>query len=132
MFLAMEGSSKLLLVFETDWVRLSEKQRENLLAGVGTSYARFSDWMSCFILSELLGQYYCNEDAFRVLRQLRETTKTTARSLLAHGFEHIAKQAQDKDLRKRAVSELISMKQDPSSEVQAEAAEALAKLPPRS
>ena len=30
-FLTMEGSSKLLLVFETDWVRLSEDQKQKLL-----------------------------------------------------------------------------------------------------
>lgn len=128
-FLTLEGSSKLLLVFETDWVRLSEDQKQKLLVSLGKAYARFKDQMSLFITSELLGQYYCNEDAFRLLRQLKKTSNLTARALIPHGFEHIAKSAADEQLRKRAVSELISMKQDPSPEVQSEAAEALAKLP---
>jgi hypothetical protein len=128
-FLGMQGSSKLLMIFETDWVRLSAEQRQKLLVSLGKSYERFKDSMSYFIASELLGQYYCNEDAFRLLRKLKKTSNLTARALIPHGFEHIAKSAADEQLRKQAVSELISMKQDPSLEVQSEAAEALAKLP---
>ena len=127
-FLGMQGSSKLLMIFETDWVRLSAEQKQKLLIALGKSYERFKDSMSYFITSELLGQYYCNEDAFRLLRQLKKTSNVTARALIPHGFEHIAKSSADEQLRKRAVSELISMKQDPSPEVQSEAAEALAKL----
>jgi len=129
MFLAMPGSSKLLMVLETDWVRLSPEQRQKLLVSLGKSYERFKDQMSLFIISELLGQYYCNEDAFGLLRQLEKTSNVTARALIPHGFEHIAKSAADEKLRTRAVSELKSMRQDPSPEVQSEAAEALAKLP---
>jgi hypothetical protein len=129
MFLAMQGSSKLLMVLETDWVRLSPEQRQKLLVALGKSYERFKDQMSLFITSELLGQYYCNEGAFGLLRQLEKTSNVTARALIPHGFEHIAKSAADEKLRTRAVSELKSMRQDPSPEVQSEAAEALAKLP---
>ena len=128
MFLAMQSSSKLLMVLETDWVRLSPEQRQKLLVALGKSYERFKDQMSLFITSELLGQYYCNEDAFRLLRQLEKTSNVTARALIPHGFEHIAKSAADEKLRTRAVSELKSMRQDPSPKVQSEAAEALAKL----
>lgn len=129
MFLTMEGSSKLLLVLETDWSRLCAEQRQNLLHRIGSSYGRFKDWMSAFILSELLGQYYCNADSFHLLAQLRNTTDIKARSLVAHGFEHIAREAEDRILRKQAVSELMSMRRDPSPQVQSEAAEALAKIP---
>ncbi len=128
-FLAMEGSSKLLLVFETDWVRLSEEQKQNLLVAIGKSYERFADRMSCFIAAELLGQYYCNEDAFRLLSGLRKTAKVIARAFIPHGFEHIAKSAADRELRKRAIAELNSLQQDPSPDVQAEAAESLGRLP---
>ena len=128
MFLAMQGSSKLLMVLETDWVRLSPEQRQKLLVALGKSYERFKDQMSLFITSELLGQYYCNEDAFGLLRQLEKTSNVAARALIPHGFEHIAKSAEDEKLRTRAVSELKSMRQDPSPEVQSEAAEALAEL----
>jgi hypothetical protein len=127
--LSLPGSSKLLMIFETDWVRLSAEQKQKLLVSLGKSYERFKDSMSYFIASELLGQYYCNEDAFRLLRQLKKTSNVTARALIPHGFEHIAKSAADERLRKQAVSELISMKQDRSPEVQTEASEAFGKLP---
>src|SRR5947208_377340 len=37
MFLAMQGSSKLLMVLETDWVRLSPEQRQKLLVALVAS-----------------------------------------------------------------------------------------------
>jgi hypothetical protein len=126
--LTMEGSSKLLLVFETDWVRLSEDQKQKLLVSLGKAYARFKDPMSCFIASELLGQYYCNEDALGLLRQLKKTPSVTARAFVPHGFEHIARDATKPGLQKQAIAELRSLLRDPSNEVQAEAAEALRKL----
>src|SRR5712692_2360790 len=127
-FLASEGSSKLLMVFETDWVRLSEQQKEKLLSALGKSYARFRDSMSCFIASELLVEYYCNEDAFNLLYQLEKTSNVPARAFIPHGFEHIAKSAKDPKLRTKALAELRSLRLDPSPEVQAEAAESLQKF----
>ena len=85
--------------------------------------------MSCFIASELLGQYYCNEDALRLLRKLKKTANLTSRAFVPHGFEHIAKDATKPALQKQAIAELRSMLLDQSSEVQAEAAEALRTLP---
>ena len=128
-FLDMQGSSKLLMIFETDWVRLSPEQRQRLLLSLGKSYERFKDSMSCFVASELLGQYYCNEDAFRLLCQLKRTSNATTRAFIPHGFEHIAKSAATVGLRKEALAELRSLSLDPSTEVQAEAAESLQKLP---
>src|SRR5216683_729307 len=48
MFLAMEGSSKLLLVFELEWDHLSAEQKQKLLVSLGKSYECFSDRMSWF------------------------------------------------------------------------------------
>jgi hypothetical protein len=128
MFLTMQGSSKLLMVLETDWVRLSQEQRQKLLVALGKSYERFKDPMSLFITSELLGQYYCDEAAFRVIRQLRQTPNITARSFIPHGLEHIAKGAAEPELRKLAIAELISLKHDSFTEVQSEAVESLRRL----
>jgi hypothetical protein len=127
-FLASERSSKLLMIFETDWVRLSEQQKEKLLPALGKSFERFRDSMSCFISSELLGEYYCNEDAFNLLYQLKKTSNLPARAFIPHGFEHIAKSAKDPKLRTKALAELKTLRLDPSPEVQAEAAESLRKF----
>ena len=128
-FLAFQGSSKLLMLFETDWARLSEEQKHKLLLAIEKSYDRFTDPMSWFIGSELLGEYYCHEDAFEVLRRLKQTTNINARALIPHGFEHLIKGAKDLGLRTRAFAELRSLLNDPSENVRAEAAESLSRLP---
>jgi hypothetical protein len=128
MFLTMQGSSKLLMVLETDWIRLSPEQRQKLLVALGKSYERFKDQMSLFIASEILGQYYCNEDAFNLLYQSKKTSNLPARAFIPHGFEHIAKSAKDPKLRTKALAELKTLRLDPSPEVQAEAAESLRKF----
>lgn len=127
-FLEMDGSHNLLLLFEYDWARLSEQQKKNLLEFIEMSYGQFKDWMSHFVISELLGEYFCNEDSFRVLTRLQTTSNENARSLIPHGFEHIVRDAESVDLRKRALSRLNSMKSDESPQVREEVAEAIAKV----
>jgi hypothetical protein len=127
-FLKMDASHKLLMLFEYDWGRLSEDQRARLLDSIKESYDKFEDWMSCFVISELLGQHYCNEAAFEVLRELQKTSNETARSLVPHGFEHIVKEAENFALRKRAMSSLLSMQHDKSSQVTKEVAVAIGNL----
>ena len=124
----MDGSFELLMVFEYDWGRLSDEQKRRLLLSISTSYENFSDWMSYFVISELLGEYYCNEASFTVLCELRRTSNEVARSLVPHGFEHIAKDAESSDLRRQALEQLLSMKEDVSPQVRGEVDEALSNL----
>lgn len=127
-FLEMEGSHELLLLFEYEWARLTDVPKQLLLEALRTSYGRFADWMSQFVISELLGEYYCDENSFRVLCELETNSSESARALVPHGFEHIARQAKDASLREAALAELQAMSKDPSPEVQNEAREALAKV----
>lgn len=127
-FLQMDGSHNLLLLFEYDWARLTVQQKEKLLEAIGRSYDRFTDWMSYFVISELLGEYYCNETAFRLLTELQTTSNETARSLVPHGYEHIARDGASDALRKMALDRLSSMANDASPDVQKEVAEALANI----
>ena len=127
-FQRMEDSQELLMVFEYEWGRLSEDQKRRLLSSISAAYEMFSDWMSYFVLSELLGEFYCNEDSFEVLCELRRTSNEVARSLVPHGFEHIAEGAESSDLRRRGLEQLVSMKEDASPQVKNEVAEALSNL----
>ena len=68
--------------------------------------------------SELLGEYYCNEEAFVALRLLAGRSDEKARSLTP---EHIARGARNEDLRQRALGELSHLKRDASPEVRREA-----------
>lgn len=127
-FQELEDSHRLLMIFEYDWGRLTKAQKNDLLIAIEKTYDKFKDWMSCFVFSELLGEYYCNDASLQVLRLLQTTGNETARSLVPHGFEHIVKGSQDEKLRQQALSYLVAMKTDPSSEVQREVKGALDKL----
>ena len=83
------------------------------------------------MLSELLTEYYCNEDSLKVLIQLKATPNELARALLPHGFEHIAREAQEVALRGAALAQLTLMRQDASLRVQQEVEVALASISER-
>lgn len=120
-YLNMEGAYELLRMFEYKWECLSVDQRERLLPALEASYEGFRDWMSQFVISELLGRNYCNEAAFKALRRLKKVNLEKARSLVAMGFDYIAKKSSDKDLVKGAKAELMDMQSDVSKIVRDEA-----------
>src|SRR3954471_23921960 len=62
-FLEMEGSHELLLVFEYTWKYLSADQKDRLLPVLESTYGRFTDWLSWFVISELLGEYFRDDRA---------------------------------------------------------------------
>jgi len=128
-FQRLENSHYLLMMFEYDWGKLSEAQRSKLLIAIEQTYDKFEDWMSCFVFSELLGEYYCNDASLQVLCNLKATRSEVARSLVPHGLEHIIRGSQEGKLRQQAMSILVSMKVDPSSEVRREVEDALSKFP---
>jgi hypothetical protein len=72
--------------------------------------------------------HYCDDNSFRVLCELKTNPSESARALVPHGFEHIAREAKDTSLREAALAELQSMMKDPSSDVQNEVREALVKV----
>lgn len=91
-YLEMDESHKLLFLFESDWGRLNDGQKESLLPALESAYTRFKDRMSIFVISELLGEYYCNEASFLVLTRLRTVSNEIARAFVPHGFEHLARE----------------------------------------
>lgn len=127
-FLHLEGSWKLIRVFEENWNEVSNDQRRILLAGLEQQYEFFTDWMACFVISGILGEQYGNNDAFNALLRLASTRKEMPRSFVPHGLEHIARQSSDSKLAQRAFDELVKMKGDQSNMVRGEVAESLARL----
>jgi hypothetical protein len=127
-FLHLEGSWKLIRVFEENWSELSNEQRRILLAALERQYESFTDWMACFVISGVLGEQYGNDDAFKALLRLASSKKEMPRSFVPHGLEHIARQSADPNLAQRAFDELVKMKGDQSEMVRGEVAESLARL----
>jgi hypothetical protein len=127
-FQLADGSWKFIRVFEQNWDRLSDRQREALLPVLEAHYESFGHWMACFVISWILGELYTDNRAFEALCRLANSQKEIPRSFVPHGFEHIASGAIDADLSLRALAELTKMQTDDSPTVRNEVAESLARL----
>ncbi|MEJ1937176.1 hypothetical protein WDZ92_43840, partial [Nostoc sp. NIES-2111] len=119
-FLASNGSWHFLKVIEFNFQVLSDAQKDNLLPLLETSYSAFTDWMSWFVISEILGQCFADERAFEILCSLKSLAAEEPRSLIPHGFEHIARESRNEDLARKAYAELLQMRDDVSPQVRDE------------
>jgi hypothetical protein len=127
-FLEAEGSWHFLKLLESNWGILSDYQKEQLLPALEAVYGCFTDWMSWFVISEILGSYYANEQALQSLQRLKNLPQEGPRSFVPHGLEHIVKDCKDQRVAKMAFVELLQMKADPSEDVRDEAEISLERL----
>lgn len=79
-FRGLKETHWLLMLFEYDWGRLTGSQRDRLLFTLKAAYGKYADWMSDFVTSELLGEYYCNKAAFFALTRLQNISNEGARA----------------------------------------------------
>jgi len=124
----MLGASYLLNIFQYQWKKLSNRQKEKLLGFIEASYSCFRDQMALFTISELLGENFCNQNAVDLLCKLRSTKKALPRSFVPHGFEHVITDSGNVPLSKRAINQLIEMRDDRSKYVRYEAELSLARV----
>jgi hypothetical protein len=125
--LAMDGSWPLLYIFDSNWELLGDEERSRLLITLESLYSRFEDWMSCFTITELLGDRYADRRALEALERLSSTPSAVQRSLIPHGFEHLALGA-DPRVAAEALTRLQAMARDPSEQVRDEVAKSLQKV----
>jgi hypothetical protein len=130
-FQLSHGSWKLIRVFEENWEQLSEVQRDALLPLLEAHYGCFSDWMTCFVISGILGELYRDNRAFEALRRLEHCQKEMPRSFVPHGLEHIVRDSADAELAMRALAELTKMQTDASAMVRDEVTESVTRLKER-
>ena len=119
-FLTSKGSWHLLYLLDSNWEILSEAQKNRLLPWLESTYSSFTDWMAWFVISEILGECFANEQAFNILCRLKHIEAETPRSLIPHGLEHIVTDSDDQQLAQKAYTELLQMKSDPSEQVRDE------------
>ncbi len=127
-FLASNGSWHFLKVIQFNFQLLSDAQKDSLLPLLETSYSAFTDWMSWFVISEILGQCFADGRAFEILCSLKSLVETEPRSLIPHGFEHIAKESHNEALARKAYAELLQMRDDVSPQVRDEVEISLAQI----
>jgi hypothetical protein len=123
-FLDLQESHYLLMLFDIHWEDLSDMQKELLLPALEAAYDKFKDWMSWFVISELLGEHFTNDAALQTARRLRESEVEGPRSLVPHVLEHLIL-SDDEKLAGKAYKQLLTMKADPSEQVRDEVAQSL-------
>ncbi len=127
-FNQMDGSWHLLMLLEYNWSAFTEGQRVTLLEAIEFSFPRFADPMSWFVLSEVLGEYFCCDRAFELLTRFAHLPDDGPRSQVPHGLEHIAKSTTDPSLRTRCLNTIQRMQKDPSDVVREEVANSIEML----
>lgn len=127
-FQNMEGAWQLLFVFKSGWEWLSDDQRQRLLPVLEETYPLYTDWMSCFTISGLLGEFYCDEQALIALSRLARAEAEMPRSFVPHGLEHIVAGSSNVQLSNNALQLLSEMKGDASERVRNEVERSLGHL----
>lgn len=127
-FLAMEGSFVLLRLFAYNFTYLTEEQESELLETLEKTYGSFTDFTSCFLIAEMIGESYGGERALQTLRRLKLSKEEMPRSMVPHGLEYFIKKSSDPQLTRLAFNELLKMKSDPSEDVRDEVRTSLAQL----
>lgn len=127
-FLTMEGSFVLLKIFQDSFDYLNDDQKEELLRVLETCYEDLTDPTSCFLVSEIVGESYCDERALQTLRRLKESKADVPRSLVPHGLEYFTRKCGDRELARLAFNELLNMRSDPSDNVRDEVTTSLQQL----
>jgi hypothetical protein len=127
-FLAAKGSWELIRIFDENWSQVGTQQRNRLLETFEAIFNSLDDWVACLMISEIVGMRFADEEAFNFLMRLKDSSGEMPRSFIPHGFEHIVVDSGDRELAKRAFSELLRLKGDLADAVRNEVDESLLRL----
>lgn len=113
-------SSYYVYFFQSHWYHITKKQRILLLPYLERLFRITADWMTCFSISELLGEEYGNKSSFSTARRLSRTEKPKNRQFVPHIFEHLVTDCKDTMIQRKAMTELKKMQNDSVSQVRNE------------
>lgn len=131
-FRAAPQSGRLLSLLDDPflWEALASapSQRSRLLASMEAAYPHFADWMSCFYITEVLGDLEDQREALGILARLSEVGSPVARALVANGLDGVARNARDPLAADSAVAQLLAMSTDADPAVRDEVCASLGRL----
>jgi hypothetical protein len=120
-FLQANGSWHILKLLHHECEKISSQQWNYLLPQIENSFSKFKDWMSCFILTEIIGEDFPTSESFVVLMRLKNTENEICRSYIPNALEGFIRNSHDPRIKKEAYNSLTNMKDDKSAIVAKEA-----------
>jgi hypothetical protein len=127
-WVSMTDAFQLLRVFESNLDLLDAGQRARLAAALEESYGDLQDPTACLLAVELIADALRDAAALATLMRLRRVPAEMPRALVAHGFNWLARNADDAQLVDACRRELEVMSRDDSPVVRAEAVAERARL----
>lgn len=127
-FLKTRNGWYFLMIFESEWEKVTEKQKAELLGVLSEIYEKFEDWMPCFSISELVGENFAPALAYDFSRRFENSLNETARSFTPHILEHALRNSPEAALEAQLWDALLKMAQDESPNVRGEVEESLFRL----
>lgn len=116
-FLRASGSWHILAILHHECEKVSAQQWISLLPHIEKSYSKFEDWMSCFILTEIIGNDFPTIESFVMLLKLRNIEDEVLRSYIPNALEGFVRNSLDPKIRKEAYSNIVDMLGDASTVV---------------
>jgi hypothetical protein len=126
--LALEASWNLVYFIDGNWELLSESHRARLRGTLSSVFGRHRNYMGAFLIGEMLGRQYADDDALAALVRLSKTAQMPALALVPHGLETLARSTGDSRLRDRAVQCIHELTSSSIEEVRKEAAISVGKV----
>ncbi len=120
-FIADQQCHYIINIIEYDFNLLSSVQRQRVLEVLDTAFEQISDPLGIFLVAEILGEYFCNDNSLCILVRHKDSVSEAVRELVATGLGYIARNDGNKDLASRAQNILNEMLSDSSPEVRVEA-----------
>jgi hypothetical protein len=126
-FRALDDSWRLIYFIDDNWELLASKHRGVLRPALEDGFDKFHNYMGAFVIGEMLGRRFGDEQAFKLLERLSEKAALPARALVPHGLETLARKTGDARLREMSIRRLRELTASPTPEVRQEAVVALRK-----
>ena len=114
-FLYAEGSSHILNFLHFECESISSEQWNYLLPYIESSYSKFEDWMSCFILTEIIGNDFPTKESLTMIINLKTVENELYRSYIPNALMGFVKCSPDLKIKKAAYDNLMLMTNDSSA-----------------
>ena len=127
-FISISGAWSAFTLVNTSFDNLSPTQLDALGPYAEHAFARTSDPMMAFLMSEWLGERIHSRNSFEALVRLKSAAGSNVVPFVPHGFEHIVRDSFDPALKREALAQLHAMSASPDPRVRDEVETSMQRL----